>query len=465
VSETGNNGALPPGPRHPWLWQAQKWMFRPIPFMERCRQRYGPIFTIQLGAARDVVVVADPQGAREVLEGHPEVFHSGAANQLFRPVVGPNSLLLLDGAEHMGHRRILLPSFRGGHVRQFSEMIESVTRRRMAGWPQGESFPLQPEMEAITLEAIMRVVFGPDRDPREERLGELIPEMMDRCSSPFALVPAFRRELMGRSPYARLMVVVREIDDILLDKIGERCADPLVGVREDVLSILIGARHEDGTPLSDREIRDEILTLLMSGYETTSGALTWAFERLLRSPRAMSRLLEELDRGEDTYLDAVIKETLRQRPVVPIAARKVRAPVELHGYTLPEGTVLMASVHLVHHDPEAFPEPEEFRPERFLDGLPNPGAWIPFGGGVRRCLGAAFAQLELKIALRVVLGALSLHAPDERPEAATRLRFTFVPKRGATVIAEPRSRRKPALNLDAGRIETKPASDPSSRDV
>lgn len=440
-------------------------MFRPIPFMERCRERYGPIFKIKLGGAGNVVVVGDPRGAREVLEGHPEVFHSGAANQLFRPVVGPNSLLLLDGAEHMGHRRILLPSFRGGHVQQFSEMIESATRERLAGWPLSEPFALQPEMEAITFEAIVRVVFGSEPDPREERLGELIPKMMDRCDSPFALVPALRREMMGRSPYARLMVVVREIDEILLDKIGERCADPLVGVRDDVLSVLIGARHEDGTPLSDREIRDEILTLLMAGYETTSGALTWSFERLLRSPRAMSRLIEEMERGEDAYLDAVIKETLRQRPVVPIAARKLQAPIELHGYTLPKGTVLMASIHLVHHDPEAFPEPDEFRPERFLDGLPNPGAWVPFGGGVRRCLGAAFAQLELKVVLRVVLGALSLRAPDDRPEATTRLRFTFVPKQGGVVIADARLPRKPVLSLNAQRIDPKPSGDWTSRDA
>jgi cytochrome P450 len=438
-------------------------MFRPIPFMERCRERYGPMFTIQLGGAGNVVVVADPRAAREVLEGHPEVFDSGAANRLFRPVVGPNSLLLLDAPEHMGHRRILLPSFRGGHVQQFSEMIESVTRERLAEWPLDEPFALQPEMETITFETIMRIVFGGERDPRGQRLAGLIPDMMDRCESPFTLIPSLRHDLGGLSPYARLMRVVGEIDEILYDLIEERSADPLVSVREDVLSILIVAQHEDGTILSDREIRDELLTLLMAGYETTTSGLTWSFERILRSPAILERLLDEISRGDTEYLDAVVKETLRQRPVVPIVARKVRAPVEIGGYAIPQGTVLMASVYLVHNDPRAFPEPDEFRPERFLGEDAPTWAWIPFGGGVRRCLGAAFAQLEMKIVLQTVLSGLTLRAPDQEPEPAVRRRFTFVPESGGTVVAEARLPQKRVRSLNARRAD--PVGDPSRADI
>jgi cytochrome P450 family 135 len=435
-------------------------MYRPIEFLERCRERYGSIFRIRLGPSDGVVVVSDPEWARQVMEGHPEVFHSGAANQLFEPVLGRNSLLLLDGAEHMAHRRILLPNFRGGHVPEYSEMIESVVRREIADWPKGEAFALQPEMERITIEAIAQVIFGAERDPRCDRFAGLIPKMMSRCDSPFTLVPRFRHEMLGRSPYAKLMAVVHEVDDILYELIAERCADPLVAVRDDVLSTLICAKHEDGSRLSEYEIRDELLTLLVAGYETTSGALTWAFERLVRSPDVMERLLDELDCGEEEYLEAVIKETLRQRPVVPLAARKLRAPAEIDGYTLPKGTVLMASVHLVHQDAEAFPEPEEFRPERFLEPLPNPGAWVPFGGGVRRCLGAPLAQLEMKIVLKTVLAGLELRATNERPEAVTRLRFTFVPKDGGEVIATRRAPRKAALNFDAERIETRRQAGP-----
>jgi cytochrome P450 len=453
----GNGNAAPPGPGQPATAQMLQWMFRPIPFMERCRERYGPIFKIELGAA-EAVVVADPRGAKQVLAGHPEVFDSGAANRLFRPAVGPNSLLLLDGAEHMAHRRILLPSFRGGHVQQFTEMIESLTMRRLARWPTGKEFELAPEMEALTFEAIWRIVFGTEDDPREERLAELIPDMMDRAESPFALLPKLRFEAGGLSPFARLMRVVDEIDDLLYEAIAERAADPLAQLRDDVLSVLLRSAHEDGTPLSEREIRDEVITLLMAGYETTTSALTWSFERLTRSPEVLNRLLDEIDRGEDTYLDAVVKETLRQRPVVPIVARTIRAPVELHGYTMPTGTVLMACVYLVHNDPESYPEPEEFRPERFLGEAHNPAAWIPFGGGVRRCLGASFAQLEMKVVLRTVLGALKLEAPDTRPEPTIRRRFTFVAKHGGTVVAEPRAPRRPALTPGAARIEAENAS-------
>lgn len=411
-------------------------MFRPIPFLERCREQLGPVFSIRLNGATNLVVVADPRAARKVLEGHPEVFHSGAANQLFRPVVGPNSLLLLDDAEHMAHRRILLPNFRGGHIRRFTEMIETTTQRRVAEWPRGEPFALAPEMEAITFETIMRVVFGAEADPREKRLGELIPKMMDRADKPYTLIPAMRRKALGMSPFARLIKVVNEIDDLLFEMIAERSRDPGVWDREDVLSALIQATHEDGTPLTEREVRDEILTTVMAGYETTTSALSWSFERLVRSPEVLHRLLDEIERGEEEdYLDAVVKETLRQRPVVPLAARKLQDTVGLHGYTLPKGTVVLASIYLVHRDPDVFPEPDQFRPERFLDGGATPAAWIPFGGGVRRCLGASLAQLEMKIVLRTVLREVALRAADQRPEPIARRRFTFVPEHEGMVVA------------------------------
>lgn len=453
ASGPGRNGSFPPGLRLPVVAQSLNWMFRPIRFLERCREQLGPIFSIRLNGATNLVVVADPRGAREVLEGHPEIFHSGAANQLFRPVVGSNSLLLLDGAEHMAHRRILLPSFRGGHVRQFTEMIESVTHQRVAAWPRGEPFALAPEMEAITFETIMSIVFGPKHDPRHERLGELVPKMMDRADTPFTLVPAMRRQMMGMSPFARLMKVVNEVDALLYEMIAERCADPAVWAGDDVLSALIQATHEDGTPLVDREVRDEILTMLMAGYETTTSALTWSFERLVRSPAALDRLIGEIERGEEDYLEAVVKETLRQRPVVPLAARKLQAPVTLHGYTIPKGTVLMASIYLVHQDPVVYPEPDEFRPERFLGGGPTAGAWIPFGGGVRRCLGASLAQLEMKIVLQTVLSEVALRAPDGKPEPIARRRFTFVPKHQGMVIAGPRTSRR--FRPAAERVKTR----------
>ena len=262
-------------------------------------------------------------------------------------------------------------------------------------------------MEAISFEVMMRIAMGTDgRSEREEKLRTLIPQMMDRCESPFTLIPWFRHEIGGVTPYARLMRFIDGIDEILYEAIEERRADPLVEIRDDALSLLIRATHEDGSPLDDQVIRDELLTMLMAGYETTTAGLTWAFERLLRAPDKLDRLLDELATGDQTYLMAVVKETLRRRPVIPIAARKALDPIELMGYSLPAGSVLMVSIYLIHGDPEIYPDPKAFEPERFLNRDPKGtegGAWIPFGGGIRRCLGASLAQYEMAVVIRTVL--------------------------------------------------------------
>ncbi len=408
-------------------------MFRPIPLMERCRSRYGPIFSMEMGPAT-IVMIADPALAKEVMAGDPDVYRAGETNGLFRPVVGSHSILLLDGDEHMRHRRIMLPNFGGGHGQRFADQVREITEQRVSGWEPGRRLKLRDEMEAISFESIMRVVFNDDSESRHGRLRELIPEMMDRCDSAFTLLPWFRKSAAGLSPYARLMKVVREVNDALYEAIDERRADPLVQLRDDALSLLLRAGHEDGSPLGDQEIRDELLTLIMAGYETTTSGLAWSFERLLRSPDQMGRLLKELEGGQERYLDAVIKETLRCRPVVPVVARRLREARSVGGYTLPAGTTLMVSIYLVHHDPETYPEPDRFRPERFLDGIPDAAAWIPFGGGVRRCLGASFAQLEMKVVLREVLTRVRLRATSKSAEPVERKRFTFAP--GGAAAAE-----------------------------
>ncbi len=406
--------------------QTLRWMFRPIPLMNRCRRRYGPLFSMRMGPAA-VVMIADPRLAKEVMAGDPGVFRAGDTNGLFRPVVGSHSILLLDGEEHMRHRRIMLPGFGRGHGQRFADQVREIAEARVSTWEPGQRLRLRDEMEAISFDSIMRVVFNDESADRHERLRELIPEMMDRCDSPFTLIPWFRKSLAGLSPYARLMKVVHQVDEALYDAIEERRADPLVQLRDDVLSLLLRAGHEDGTALQDREIRDELLTLIMAGYETTTSGLAWSFERLLRSPDAMARLLKDLEAGDERYLNAVVQETLRARPVVPVVARRLRASRELAGYMLPAGTILMVSIYLVHNDPDTYPEPDEFRPERFLGGTPDDAAWIPFGGGVRRCLGASFAQLEMKVVLREVLTRVRLRPTSPKPEPEARKRFTFAP--------------------------------------
>jgi cytochrome P450 len=435
-------------------------MFRPIPLMERCRERYGPIFSMNMGPAA-VVMISDPRLAKGVMAGDPKILRAGDTNGLFRPVVGSHSILLLDGEEHMRHRKIMLPAFGGGHGQRFADQVREIAEERISGWRTGQRLSLRDEMEAISFESIMRVVFNDDAHGRQGRLRELIPEMMDRCDSPYTLLPWFRKSLAGLSPYARLMKVVGEVDEALYEAIDERRADPLVQLRDDVLSLLLRAIQDDGRPLGDRAIRDELLTLIMAGYETTTSALAWSFERLMRSPAPMERLIAELERGEDEYLNAVVQETLRCRPVVPVVARRLRAPQEIGGYTLPAGTILMVSIYLVHNDPEGYPEPDRFRPERFLGGTPDQAVWIPFGGGVRRCMGASFAQLEMKVVLREVLTRVKLRARSEASELAKRTRFTFAPAGGAEAEIEdlvssttPLGRRRFRSPADPGTVQT-----------
>jgi cytochrome P450 len=407
-------------------------MYRPIEFMERCRERYGRIFSLHLGPSSNVVVIADPHAAKQVLTADPEYFRAGDTNGIFRDVVGNHSILVMDGPEHMHHRRILLPVV-GRHAHRYRELIADVARARVATWKPESDIRLLGEMEAISFEVMMRIAMGSDgSSERETQLRTLIPQMMDKCESPFTLIPWFRHKVGGVSPYARLMKFIDGIDEILLEAITERRADPLVAVREDALSLLLRATYEDGSPLEDQVIRDELLTMLMAGYETTTAGLTWAFERLLRSPDKLGRLVSELQQGDETYLLAVVKETLRRRPVIPIAARKALAPIELMGYSLPAGSVLMVAIYLIHGDPEIYPDPKEFKPERFLGsnskGMDG-GAWIPFGGGIRRCLGASLAQYEMAVVIRTVLEEAELSITNESAEPVARRRFTFSPGR------------------------------------
>ena len=430
---------MPPGPRGPRLAQTLTWLFKPIPFLEQSRSKYGPVFRVKLGpSGLPVFVIGDPGMAKQILSGSANDFRGGETNNPFRPVVGDNSILLLDGEEHLHQRKLILPAMTGSHIRDYADQIARTTERRIADWPTGDPFGLQREMEAISFETIMRVTFGELREPHE-KLRALVPEMMDRCASPWLLLPWFRQDLGGLTPAAKTRAVLRKIDEVLFELIERGRADPLTQFRGDVLALLLRATHQDGTPMEDQAIRDELLTLLMAGYETTTSALAWTFERLLRNPPAMQRLLDEIERGDDRYLDAVVKEGLRARTAVPIVARRAHIPVELGEYSFPAGSVFLISIYLVHRDPKMYPEPDEFRPERFLDPDADK-VWIPFGGGVRRCLGASFAQLEMKVVLQTVLTQTVLRASRATAEQPQRRRFILAPERGAEVIVDAKRR-------------------------
>src|SRR5215208_5574965 len=310
--------------------------------------------------------------------------------------------------------------------------MAEATEREVAGWPVGRAFELRPRMQAITLEVILRAVFGVRDGERMDRFRERIPRLAD-TTSVLSWLPLMDRDLGGLSPAARFRRALAAVDELIYAEIAAR-RDSEPG--EDVLSLLLSARHEDGSPMSDVELRDELMTLLTPGHETTATGLSWAFERLLRTPRVLARVVDSLD--DDDYLDAVVKETLRVRPVIVDVARKLTRDVSIGGWQLPAGIMVLPAIAAVHMRPDLYPSPEEFRPERFLDEGAESYSWIPFGGGVRRCIGASFAQVEMRVVLREVLRRVRLRADSPRPERPQVRHVTVVPSRGCRVVVEER---------------------------
>jgi cytochrome P450 len=360
-----------------------------VRFLRRCSREYGQTFTARLGSNTNVVFLSDPDSVRAVFHGSREQMDAGAVNGLFRRVLGRSSLLVLDGEEHLSQRRLLLPRFTGPQVARHEAAMFAAAEADVATWPLDEPFALQPRMQAITLHVILGSVFGLEPGPRRDELRVLLARLLELNTTLATMLPKLRVDLGGHSPWSRLMRCTEEVDRALYAEIARRRAQ--TERPADVLSLLL-----DGQEMSDIELRDQLLTLLVAGHETTATELAWAFERLARHPYVLERIQAELEIGETAYLDATIKETLRLRPVVPITARKLTTPFELGGYAYPAGTVLMPCIYLLHRNPDVYEEPEAFRPERFLGRQPPPYAWIPFGGGVRRCLGSGFALAEMR---------------------------------------------------------------------
>ncbi len=424
---------LPPGPRLPRALQALGWTQRPLPFLERCRARYGDAFTLRIMHWGEWVVLADPADVKAVFTAGDAV-GVDLANPLLGPVLGPRSVMLMEEPEHLARRRLMLPSFHGAAVAADAEMMAAVARREVGRWPRGEPFELWPRMQEITLEVVMRAVFGPGENPRLERLRELLRGLTVWLNSPrnLALLAAFGPAAMTRSRgYRRAM---RPVEEAVLEEARRRRTG---GGPEtpDVVSMLAAARYEDGSPMSERDLRDELVTLLSDG--PTSSTLAWTFERLLRNPPVLERLREELRAGDGAYLDAVIKETLRLRPPVPVVVRRLLRPLVLAGRELPAGTTVAPCIHLVHRCERTYPEPRRFRPERFLEQAPGTYTWIPFGGGVRRCLAASYAEMEMKRVVRTVLETVDLRPAASGDEAVRKSAISFAPARRGLVVAEP----------------------------
>jgi cytochrome P450 len=425
--------ALPPGPRLPRWLQTAGFMFAPRFLLNRVHKRYGDLVFMRTLFDPGFVMVFEPELVKQLFRGPPEQLRAGEANAVLGPVVGERSVLLLDGAEHLRHRKLLLPPFHGQRMRAYEEVMRGATDRAIDSWPVNEEFELLPSMQFLTLEVIARAVFGIEEGARKDELLKRIRAMIEPMSTRLGVLLTI---LSGTRRGARVEEFEerrRRVDELIYDEIARRREVPDLEEREDVFSMLLLTRDEDGKPMTDHELRDELVTLLVAGHETTATGLAWAFELLLRNPRVLKRSREAIEKGDDSYLDAVVKETLRIRPVISGIGRKVRQqPFELGGYTIPPGIEINPSISTMHRRADRYPQPEEFRPERFLgEDAPDTYTWIPFGGGIRRCLGASFASFEMRVVITRVLERADLQPVGRRPEKAVRRGITFSPGKGA----------------------------------
>ena len=425
---------LPAGPHWPVLLQSIGLLRFRHRFLPAMRRRYGDIFTVRvLPRGRYLVVFDRPEHIKEIFAGDPEVFHAGKGNSILGPVMGEHSLLLLDSTGHKRARKMLMPAFNGAALRGYQDVVTRLAKTEVAGWPQGTSFRSLERMNALTLEVILHVVFGVTD---ERTLARLRPLVNNTVNVSPAIFLGYNFALLRRlRPWRRAMDNQQELDDALYELIAERRAAPVDDGRHDVLSRMLRERDEEtGAGLTDEELRDQLVTLLLAGHETTATALSWALYEIGRDQTLESRTRAAASAGDDDFLEAVLKEALRLHPVIPMAVRHLMAPATIGGIDLPKGANVAASILLSHSSEENFPDNLVFRPERFLEGEVHPGTWIPFGGGVRRCIGAGFAMMEGVAVLREVLSTYDVHIPEGSTDEPKVRNITSVPRNGARVV-------------------------------
>jgi cytochrome P450 len=429
---------------------------RPTAFLDRARARYGSRFTLRLLGQVPFVMLSDPEEIKQLFMTPPDVVHPGQGARILEPIVGANSVILLDGDAHLEQRKLMLPAFHGERMERLGDLMRELTEQEIDRWPREQPIELHSRLQRLTLEIILRAVFGLEQGARLDALRDVLTEVLAFSESPLSLLPTPRGVFALLGPARRFNQLMARTDGLIFELIAQQ-REEAAGQDadgDDVLAMLLAARHQDGSPMSAQELRDELMTALVAGHETTASQLAWAFERLAREPEVLSKLLHELDEGEsEEYLTAVIYEILRHKPVLPFAqVAVVKQPVEIGGVHYQPGVALVATAHLLHHDPAIYPEPRAFRPERFIERPPSTYTWIPFGGGRRRCLGASFAQLEMKIVLRAVLERCALRPADWRTEPPRRRSITISPGRGSQVILRER-------------LEALPAKTPAAREA
>ncbi|HEU4658363.1 MAG TPA: cytochrome P450 [Capillimicrobium sp.] len=445
---------LPPGPRMPMPLQTLAMMTRQRPFLERQRRRYGNMFTLDILGFRRTVVLAEPELIKHTFRADPKTLHAGTRSPL-RRVLGDNSLLGIDEDHHLEQRRLLLPPFKGQRMKAYEPLIEQIAAEEIDRFPEGVEFETAGAFQRITLRAILRAVFGATGATLHE-LEELLPPWTEQGQH-LSRFPQLHHDLGPWSPWGRFVRLRARIDAILDRLIETARRDPSLEERTDVLALMVQARRANGEPMTNPEIRDQLVTMLAAGHETTAHTLGWAVERLRRHPHALARLVDEVDEGGHAYRDATIREVQRMRPVVAFAGRFTMKPFEVGGYRIPKGHLIALSANLTHYDPNLFPDPDRFLPERFLDTLPDTYSWIPFGGGIRRCIGATFAHMEADVVLRTLLERVELVPTDEPDEPLQFKGVAWSPGRGGRAVI----RRRRRATASAAAAAPEPVSAPA----
>ncbi|MBK6530689.1 MAG: cytochrome P450 [Deltaproteobacteria bacterium] len=439
--------SLPPGPSTPTPWNLIRWMREPVGLLDECRERYGETFTLHLGALPPMVILSNPEHVREVFASAGDDMHGGKIAQALRPFLGERSVIVLDGAPHRTMRKLVMPPFHGERMHAYGRDMVELTHASIDRWPVGREFPIHEPLQGITLDVILRTVYGVDDAAERERLGAQLTRLTHLASWPPMLLPQVQRDLGPWSPWGRFVREGQAADASLLGAIARRRREGADG-RTDILSMLLGVRDEDGRGLDDQDLRDQLVTLLVAGHETTATALAWTLRWVLSLPAVRDRLLSELHAAQRSgpltperiarleYLDATVREGLRLQPVIPLVGRVLQQPMRFAGYDLPAGVALAPSVHLVHQNPSLYENPSRFEPERFLGRQYKAHEWIPFGGGIRKCVGMAFALYEMKMVLATVLSRVWLRtAPGYAPRAVRRS-ITLTPSQGMPVIVD-----------------------------
>lgn len=433
---TTTTTALPPGPRLPsfaLLLLMMRWWPQIVSI---CQRRYGNVFTLTNSMVGSMVYLSDPADIKTVFAGDPRIYHAGEANSMLAGLLGDSSVLVVDDEVHRERRRLMMAPFHRDAVARQADVMAEIAAENIAGWPVGRPFSVAPKMSEITLEVILRTVIGASDPQRLAALREVMPQLLN--VGPWASVAIAKPKLLRHRLWQRLRRNMDRADQLLYAEIADRRADPDLAERTDALAMLVRAGVDDGAGMSDRELRDQLITLLVAGHDTTATGLSWALERLTRNPDVLSKAVRAAESGDDEYLDAIAKETLRIRPVVPDVGRILTEPVEIAGYRLPAGVMVVPSITLVHDDAAIYPEPDRFDPDRMVGATLSPTTWLPFGGGNRRCLGAGFAMVEMRVVLREVLRRVELATTTSAGERQKLKHVIMTPHRGAriTVLAK-----------------------------